>query len=84
MIGVPLDGPTNVFCDNESVLKSSFNLEAALKKKHVSIAFHKCREAFASGILNIFFQRLMDNLADLLTKVLLVDKRKAIFRGIFF
>ena len=84
MMGVPLDGPTNVFCDNESVVKSSVNPETTLKKKHVSIAFHKCRDSFAAGIINVFFQRSSENLADLFTKVLPVDKRKEIFRGIFF
>ena len=84
MTGVPLDGPTNVFCDNESVVKSSVNPETTLKKKHVSIAFHKCRDSFAAGVINVFFQRSSENLADLFTKVLPVDKRKEIFRGIFF
>ena len=64
MMGVPLDGPTNVFCDNESVVKSSVNPETTLKKKHVSIAFHKCRDSFAAGIINVFSK---DHLKILLT-----------------
>ena len=83
MMGVPLDGPANVFCDNDSVAKSSTNPEATLDKKNISIAYHKCREAFAAGITNIYFQYSEDNLADVFTKVLPVIKRKNIFSCIF-
>ena len=84
MMGVPLDGPTNIFCDNESVVKSSVNPVTKIKKKHVSITFHKCRDSLAAGIINVFFQKSLDSLADLFTKVLPVDKQKEIFWGIFF
>ena len=83
MMGVPIEGPANVFCDNDSVAKSSTNPEATLSKKNVSIAYHKCRESFAAGIMNIYFQYSEDNLADLFTKVLPVVKRKNIFSCIF-
>ena len=32
-MGVELDGPGNIFCDNESVLKSDVNPKATLKEK---------------------------------------------------
>ena len=83
MMGVPLDGPANVFCDNDSVAKSSTNPEATLNKKNVSIAYHKCRESFTAGVTNIYFQYSEDNLADVFTKVLPVVKRKNIFSCIF-
>ena len=83
-MGIPLDGPSNIFCDNESVVKSSINPEATLKNKRVLIAFHKCRDLFAAGIINVFFQKSADNLANLFTKVLPVNKRKNIFKCIFF
>ena len=38
MMGAPIDGPANVFCDNESVVKSTMNPESTLKKKNVSKA----------------------------------------------
>ena len=40
MFGVPISGPARLFCDNESVVKSSGTPEARLKKKHNSIAYH--------------------------------------------
>ena len=84
MTGVPLDGPTNMFADNESVVKASMNPESTLSKKHVSIAYHLTREAFAAKILNVYFIPSKENLADLLTKVLPVGDRKNLFSGIFW
>ena len=31
MFGVPIEGPTNVFCDNEAVTKNVIFLESTLK-----------------------------------------------------
>ena len=85
MMGVPFTGPSNIFMDNESVVKSALNPEAALKKKHVSIAYHKSREAFAAGIITIYWVPSDENLADLFTKSLPVERRKMLFRsGIFY
>ena len=85
MMGVELDGPANIFMDNESVTRAAMNPETVLKKKHVSIAYHKSRESFAAGIINIFWIPSEENLADLFTKVLDIVKRKNLFRsGIFY
>ena len=45
MFGVPIEEATNVFCDNETVYKNTSLPESTLKKKHHSIAYHRCREA---------------------------------------
>eukprot|EP00957_Ditylum_brightwellii_P009182 694809-Ditylum_brightwellii.AAC.2 len=37
MFGVPLDSPTNFFCDNEAVCKNTVIPKSTLKKKHNSI-----------------------------------------------
>ena len=34
MFGVPVDGPTDMFCDNKSVYKSSSMPESVLRKNH--------------------------------------------------
>ncbi len=68
MVGVPLDGPTNVFCDNEAVVKSTTCPESQLKKKHVAICYHRVREACASEMIRIFKEDGLTYLADLLTK----------------
>ena len=71
MFGVPLSGPARIFCNNESVVKSSSFPESTLKKKHCSIAYHKVREAVAAGKQLIYYEHTSSNLvADLFTKVL--------------
>jgi hypothetical protein len=73
--GVPIDGPVNVFGDNESVINSSQKPDATLSKKHTSIVYHKTREAVASGTIRVAYVNTLLNLADLLTKLLPKAKR---------
>jgi len=70
MMGIPLDGETNVFCDNESVFKNSSIPESTIKKKHLSIAYHRTREASAAHIVRLAWENGKTNIADLLTKIL--------------
>ena len=65
-----VDGPTNVFCDNESVVKNTTRPESTLKKKHNAIAYHQTREAQAAGIARISKEDGETNIADLFTKLL--------------
>ena len=78
MFGVPLDGPCNVFCDNQAVITSTMNAECTLKKKNLSIAYHKAREAVAANVILVFYERSGSNLADLLTKILPPPLRRKI------
>ena len=75
MLGVPIDGAANVYCDNEAVYKNTVLPESTLKKKHHSIAYHRCREAVAAGVMRVAKQGTDKNLADLFTKVLTVARR---------
>lgn len=68
--GVPIDGPVNVFGDNESVVNSAQKPEVTLSKKHNGIAYHKVREAVAGGWIRVAWVNTTQNLADILTKVL--------------
>lgn len=76
MFGVPLDGPCNVFCDNEAVYKSAMRAESVLKKKNLSISYHKTREAISANVLLVYFERSGTNHSDLFTKVLSKEKRR--------
>ena len=67
MFGIPLDGPTNGFCDNESVVHNATIPESTLQKKYNSIAYHKCRESVAQGALRIKHERGKFNCCDILT-----------------
>ena len=70
MFGIPIDGPTNVYCDNEAVTKNSIFPESTLKKKHNSIAYHRTQEAVAAGTIRVTKEDGKTNLADVLTKLL--------------
>ena len=43
MFGVPIDGSTEVFCDNEAVYKNASTPESQLRKKHHIILYHMSR-----------------------------------------
>ena len=70
MLGVPIDGPTRVLCDNQSVVINGSFPESVLKKKHCSVAYHIVRETVAAGTVEIYWEETNSNLADLFTKVL--------------
>ena len=75
MLGVLIDGPANVYCDNEAVYKNTSIPESVLKKKHHSILYYQYREAVAAGTMQIAKQGTKKNLSDLFTKVLSVQRR---------
>ena len=75
MLDIPIDGPTNVYCGNEAVYKNTSIPESVLKKKHHSIAYHRCREAVAAGTMMIAKQGTEMNLADLFTKTLIITRQ---------
>ena len=76
MFGIPIDGPANVFCDNEAVYKNTSMPASVLNKKVHSIAYHMCREAVAAGIIQIAKEGTDTNLADVFTKILSNRRRE--------
>ena len=68
MFGIPVEGPTNVFCDNRGVVLNSSRPVSNFKKKNNSIKYHLVREAAAAGILRAVKEDGTTNLVDLLTK----------------
>lgn len=78
MFGVPIEGPTNMFCDNEAVYKNASTPESVLNKKHHSVAYHACREAVASGMVRIAKEDTLTNLSDVFTKTLSRAKRESL------
>ncbi len=67
-IGMSLTGLTNVYCDNQDVVKNMSVLESILNKKHNSINYHIVREVVAAGILHVAKEDTATNLACPLTK----------------
>lgn len=82
MFCVPIDGPANVFCDNNGVVKNTTIPELMLAKEHNAINYHAIREAVTALILRVGKEDGMTNLADLFTKVLTADRRQALCRHI--
>ena len=76
MFGVPIEGATNLFCDNKAVYKNTLLPESTLKKKHHSIAYHRCREAVAAGTARVAKDGTKTNLADRFTKILPQARRE--------
>ena len=69
-IGIPFKGRVRILGDNKGVIDNSTISGSMLKKKHISIAYHKVRESIASGLCDIFHVSGKENPADILTKPL--------------
>ena len=67
-LGVKVTAPTVILGDNKGVIQNSAIDNSLLKKKHVAIAYHKTREAAASGICQPMWTDGRYNVADVLTK----------------
>ena len=70
MLGVPIEGSCILYGDNNSMILNTTVPSSMLNKKHNSIAYHRVREAVASGVVDIVHVATHDNLADILTKPL--------------
>ena len=67
-LGVPIEGRSYMFGDNESVVNSSSKPDAKLHKRHVALSFHRVREAMASTMLAFIHIDGAINPADILSK----------------
>ena len=76
MMGVPINGPTYIYGDNQSVINNTSKPKSVLKKKSNSICYHFVREAVAMKECLTSHIPTKENHADLLTKVLSGSKRK--------
>ena len=79
MFGIPISGPADILCDNQSVVNNTSKMESALNKKHSSIAYHAVRWAVAAEVLRTGKVDTNDNLADAMTKILPASKRNYLF-----
>ena len=83
LLGIPIEGPTNIFCDNDSVVKTASKVETKCNKKHQSICFHVVREAAAARWILVGKEPTQTNTADLFTKCLDTMTRRRLLRQIF-
>jgi len=84
MFGIPLDGPANVFCDNQSVVTNSTVPDSTLKRKHNSIAYHRVRESVAGNVIRIAYVHSKSNNADVLTKPLPGPELRSVISNILW
>jgi hypothetical protein len=82
--GIPLCGPTFLFCDNQSVVYSSAVPESSLRRRHNSVAYHKVRESAASDAIAVFKASSEENIADICTKRLGGPKTKLFCGAILY
>ena len=76
MFGIPIEGESDVYCDNQSVVNSGTRPECVLSKKHLAICYHIVRESVAKGATRIGKCTDPENIADLLTKIVAMPKRE--------
>ena len=76
---LPQGEPCHCFCDNDSVVKNTTNVESTLNKKHSQIAYHFVRWCVAAGIVTISWIDGKVNLADAMTKRLSQSVRESLF-----
>lgn len=70
MMGIPVNGPTYIHGDNQSVLANTTVPDSQLKKKSQSIAYHFIREGVARDEWRTTYVNTHANESDLLTKVI--------------
>ena len=82
-MGIPVEGPTCIYGDNQSVLANTTIPDSTLKKKSQSIAYHFACEGVARDEWRTSYDNTHDNKADLLTNQLPHgEKRKGFVRNL--
>jgi hypothetical protein len=67
-LGLNLQGPTPVFCDNQSTIRNVTRGCTSRKTRHISLKYHLSRDLASKGIIRMVYVPIADNCADLLTK----------------
>ena len=67
-LGVPIDGPSFMFGDNESVVNTAAVPHSKLHKRHNALSYHRTREAIAAGITRFHHIGGTTNPSDILSK----------------
>ena len=82
--GVPIDGASEVFCNNKLVVTNLSVPSSVLSKRHNVICYQRVREAQAAGIIRVGWIEGKHNITDLFTKTTLATNQKHfIVTGIF-
>jgi len=69
-LGLLVEDATPLYGDNLGMIQNVYQYKSPLKKKHLAICYHRCREAIAAGIIAAGKIDTDLNLSDILTKSL--------------
>ena len=84
MMGIPIDGPSWLFGDNQSVITSSTIPKSTLNKRHNALSYHRVRESIAFGIIHYLHVDGKNNPSDVLTKFLGYTKLRPLIQPLLF
>ena len=76
MFRVPIDGPSDVFFDNQSVVTNVSIPYSVLNKKHDYIYYHRVREVHTAGTIQVGWISGEYNTADIGAKTTIPKKRR--------
>jgi len=82
--GVPVQGSSDILCDNQSVVTNSSVPTSVLNKRHNAICYHRVHEAQAAGMVRVGWIEGEKNVADLSTKTTLSNESKRRFTQFIF
>ena len=68
--GVKVTKPSDVRCDNKSVVSNNVIASSTLRNRQIGIAYNMCRECVAADIIRVHHIKSQFNRADILTKAL--------------
>jgi hypothetical protein len=85
---IPIFGPTGtqVYCDNQGVMKNTSILESVLRKNHNALIYHAICETAAAGVLQVIKEDTQTNLKKdhLFTKVLPAERRRELLSCVVY
>ena len=84
LIGVLLDWPTRILCDNEDIIKNISFSKSIMYNKYWYIAYHIIHKSIASERNLLYYEISKTNIRGLFTKLVSREVRKKLVYGIMF
>ena len=69
-MGIKISKPAIIYGDNLSAITNTIEPGSALKKKHITLAYHFCREHYSGNVVDIRNIDTKDNYSDPFIKAL--------------
>ena len=84
MMGIPIDGQSWLFGDNQSVITSATIPKSTFNKRHTALSYHRVCECIAMGIIHLLHVDGKNNPSDVLTKFLAYCKLHPLTQPLLF